>query len=32
VVDGSWVHDPEQTFNTNDVGSHNNILSIKTAG
>ena len=28
VVDGKWVHDPEQTNHVNELGSHNNILSV----
>ena len=32
VVDGHWTHDPEQSNSVNDLGSQNNVITIKVAG
>jgi 5'-AMP-activated protein kinase regulatory beta subunit len=32
VVDGKWVHDPQQATDVNDVGSHNNVVDVDEAG
>jgi 5'-AMP-activated protein kinase, regulatory beta subunit len=31
VVDGRWVHDPEQPTEVSDVGTQNNVVSINDA-
>ena len=32
VVDGQWVHDPDQPSSVNNVGTHNNIVDVSLSG